>query len=85
MPDPARLIALEPPRSGVSVYEPHIAIDPADPARIAVVAQHGILGGRGGRDLHLWVTEDGGDTWIGTRVARPALDQQFTADHSAFE
>ena len=42
------LIALDPPSSGVSVFEPHVAIDPKNPDRIAVAAQYGIRGGRGG-------------------------------------
>jgi len=75
-----RLIALDPPGPGVSVYEPHIAIDPRTPDRIAVAAQYGIRGGRGGRNIQLWTTEDGGRTWFTTRVSRPKLDGEFAAD-----
>ncbi|MEZ4584825.1 MAG: sialidase family protein [Gemmatimonadales bacterium] len=73
-------IALEPPGPGVSVYEPSIAIDPANPERIAVAAQYGVRGGRGGRNIHLWLSEDGGRRWHATRVPRPKLDGEFAAD-----
>lgn len=74
------LVALEPPGPGVSVYEPHIAVDPGNPDRIAVAAQYGVRGGRGGRNIQLWVSEDGGRTWSSTRVPRPKLDGEFAAD-----
>src|SRR5437660_7644836 len=57
---PNFLVTLDPPSPGVSVYEPHIAIDPANPDRIAVAAHYGIRGGRGGRNLQLWLSEDAG-------------------------
>ena len=74
------LIGLPPPAPGVSVYEPSIAIDPANPARIAVAAQYGVRGGRGGRNIQLWLSEDGGGSWRTTRVPRPRLDGEFAAD-----
>ena len=74
------LIALDPPSPGVSVFEPHIAIDPRNPNRIAVAAQYGIRGGRGGRNLQLWVSEDSGRKWFSRRVPRPKLDGEFAAD-----
>jgi hypothetical protein len=74
------LIALDPPAPGEHVYEPHIAVDPANADRIAVVAQYGVRGGRAARRLQLWVSEDGGDSWFSRRVPRPKLDEQFTAD-----
>jgi hypothetical protein len=74
------LIALEPPSPGMSVYEPHVAIDPGKPDRIAVAAQYGIRGGRGGRNIQLWTSENGGRKWFATRVPRPRLDGEFAAD-----
>ena len=74
------LVALVPPGPGVSVYEPHIAIDPSNPDRIAVGAQYGVRGGRGGRNIQLWLSEDGGRSWHTTRVPRPRLDGEFAAD-----
>ncbi len=74
------LITLEPPGPGVSVYEPHIAVDPDNPDRIAVTAQYGVRGGRGGRNIQLWLSKDGGRSWNTTRVPRPKLDGEFAAD-----
>jgi hypothetical protein len=74
------LITLEPPGPGVNVYEPHIAVDPANPDRIAVAAQYGVRGGRGGRNIQLWLSKDGGRNWSTTRVPRPKLDGEFAAD-----
>ena len=75
-----RIIALDPPGPGTNVYEPHIAIDPRSPDRIAVAAQYGIRGGRGGRNIQHWVSEDAGRTWFTRRVPRPRLDGEFAAD-----
>ncbi len=75
---------LEPPAGGVSVYEPHIAIDPVSPDRIAVGAQHGIRGGRGGRALQVWISHDAGRTWSSSRVPRPDGDAGFSADPLVF-
>lgn len=74
------LVALAPPGPGVSVYEPTIAIDPSSPDRIAVAAQYGVRGGRGGRNIQLWLSEDGSRSWHTTRVPRPRLDGEFAAD-----
>ena len=74
------LIALTPPARGVSVYEPTIAIDPRNHARIAVAAQYGVRGGRGGRNIQLWLSENGGRSWHTSRVPRPRLDGEFAAD-----
>jgi hypothetical protein len=65
----------------VAVYEPHVAVDPENPDRIAVAAQYGLPGGRGARSLYLWFSEDGGATWSsGRRVPRPRHEGGFTAD-----
>ena len=74
------LIALAPPGPGVSVYEPTITIDPSSPDRIAVAAQYGVRGGRGGRNIQLWLSGDGGRSWHTLRVPRPRLDGEFAAD-----
>ena len=74
------LVALAPPGPGVSVFEPTITIDPSNSDRIAVAAQYGVRGGRGGRNIQLWLSEDGGRSWHTTRVPRPRLDGEFAAD-----
>jgi hypothetical protein len=74
------VMQLPPPSPGVGVHEPHIAIDPADPSRIAVGAQAGITNGHGGWDLRWWSTDNGGESWHHTRVPRPLFDDGFMAD-----
>jgi len=74
------LLSLPAPGPGISVYEPHIAIDPANPDRLAVAAQHGVRRGFGGRHLHLWVSDDAGSTWFHTAVPPPSHGPQFSAD-----
>jgi hypothetical protein len=79
MPDD-RVLTLASPDSGVGVHEPHIAIDPANPERIAAGAQYGIRSGHGGYGLRLWSTENGGTEWFDARVPRPLFDDGFMAD-----
>jgi hypothetical protein len=51
---------LEVPPVGLSPSEPHIAVDPHDPARLFAVAQ---IGPEFTRQEFLWRTGDGGKTW----------------------
>jgi hypothetical protein len=64
------------------VYEPHAAIDPADPRRAAIVAVYpseripkGLA-----RNMWCWRTEDSGVTWRGTRVPQGKYDGEGVAD-----
>ncbi len=79
-PGPDFLVTLDPVAPGESMYEPHIAVDPRNPDRIAVAAQYGIKGGRAGRRLYLWISQDAGRTWFGNGVPRPKFEGEFTAD-----
>jgi hypothetical protein len=74
------VVALAAPAPGVGVHEPHIAIDPANPDRIAAGAQYGIRSGHGGYSMRIWTTDDGGGSWFDARVPRPLFDDGFMAD-----
>lgn len=76
----ALVAPLDPPTPETGVHEPHIAIDPANPRRIAVGAQYGIKNGHGGYGLYLWFTDDCGKSWSTRRVPRPVFDTGFAAD-----
>src|SRR5262249_7654078 len=62
------------------VYEPHVAIDPSDPSRIAVVATTPTHGPGLGRSIWCWSTDDGGVTWRDGRIVQPQLDGEGAAD-----
>jgi hypothetical protein len=70
--------ALESPNP---VREPHAAVNPRDPDRIAVAA---MMEGDGGdavtRSLYVWQSSDAGGRWDGARVAFPQFDDEGAAD-----
>src|SRR5262245_36148762 len=78
-----RVIALPPPEPGAGVYEPHIAIDPADPDRIAVGAQWGTKNGHG-RWFYIWTSEDGGSTWFHQRKSQPESEPGLQDGYDPF-
>ncbi len=61
-------------------FEPHIAIDPNDPDHLVTVTMMGDRFGRGGRNLHRWVSRDGGKSWQGSKVKALAFQDNFAAD-----
>ncbi len=67
---------LEGPEGGAEAFEPSLAIAPTDPDRIAVGAMYGIPMGRGGRDVWVWNSSDGGRKWTGARRPPPVLKGQ---------
>jgi hypothetical protein len=74
------VVALSPPEPGVSVFEPHVAIDPSRPDRMAVAAMYGVRGARCARSLYVWVSENEGASWQGARVVQPRGDGEGSAD-----
>lgn len=80
MPSDSWLAALAPPHPDQSVLEPHSAIDPADPRRVAVVATYpGEVRGLG-RNIWCWTTSDAGLTWHGGRIVQAKFDGEGAAD-----
>ncbi len=59
------------PDDGGGAYEPSLAIDPVDPMRVTVAAMHGIPRGRGGKNIWVWRTADGGRSWTGEPMRLP--------------
>jgi hypothetical protein len=61
---------------GGDPFEPHVAVDPMDPRRVAVVAAT-----HGGEDhFWCWSTEDGGASWSDGSVRQPQDDDGGAAD-----
>jgi hypothetical protein len=68
------------PTPGPGVREPHAAIDPAHPDRMAVAAMMYDEGGEVTRSIYVWQSEDAGATWQGARVELPLFDEEGVAD-----
>jgi len=80
-PGPAvRSFVLPAPELSEPAFEPHLAIDPANPDRIVVAAHYGIGYNRGGRRIWTWRTSDGGRTWIGADQPLPNEEAALAAD-----
>jgi hypothetical protein len=73
------LTRLPPPPPGDPVFEPHIALDPADPRRATVVAMFPSKG-QLGKGTWCWRTADGGDTWAAGRLPQAVFDGEGAAD-----
>ncbi|MFN0177587.1 MAG: hypothetical protein ACKVZ0_02230 [Gemmatimonadales bacterium] len=77
---PLRTITLPAPELTQPAFEPHLAIDPANPDRIVVAAQYGISRNRGGRKIWTWQSEDGGRIWTGAEMPLPGAAPTMAAD-----
>lgn len=66
-------VVLPAPDDSASVFEPHVAIDPAHPERIVAGAQYGAGYNRGGLRFWVWASGDGGRTWNDQEVAPRTL------------
>lgn len=80
-PAPAvRTVALPAPEADQPAFEPHLAIDPANPDRIVVAAQYGVGYNRGGRKIWTWTSGDGGASWSGATMPIPVPNAVLAAD-----
>ena len=79
----ATVIPLPAPEPGAGVYEPHVALDPANPDRIAVGAQWGTRNGHG-RWFHIWTSEDGGETWFHQPKTQPESEPGLQDGYDPF-
>jgi hypothetical protein len=58
---------------GAEVFEPTIAIDPANPDRILAAGMFGVPFGRGGTGIWLWRSIDGGRSWADRALEPPRI------------
>jgi hypothetical protein len=72
---PRKLTGLKPPEPGCGMYEPSVAIDPADPSRAAVVAVYPNTGNQMNKRVWCWRTDDAGQRWYGSRVQLARSDE----------
>jgi hypothetical protein len=75
-----RTVALTAPGGDQPAFEPHLALDPANPDRILVGAHYGVGYNRGGRRIWHWRSDDAGRTWTGADVPLPSADADLAAD-----
>lgn len=68
------------PLEGEGVYEPHMALDSADPTRAAIVAVYPSADIGLGRSVWCWQTTDAGANWSGSRVVQALWDDIGVAD-----
>jgi hypothetical protein len=77
----SELTALTSPGEGEEVFEPHVAIDHADPLRAAAVAVYPNSNRGLGRGMWCWQTTNGGRTWNrGSRIPQAQFDSEGVAD-----
>jgi hypothetical protein len=74
-----------PPAAGGEAFEPTLAMDPANPDRMIAAAMYGVPFGRGGANIWVWRSTDGGRTWADGRLEPPrfpdlTVQPTFAAD-----
>jgi hypothetical protein len=74
------VVPLTAPAPGTSVFEPHVAIDCANPERIAAAAGFPNDGIGICRGIWSWSSRDGGQTWSGNRIEQAKFDGEAAAD-----
>ncbi len=80
-PGPAvRTVALPAPEPGEPSFESHLALDPANPDRMVIVAHYGVGYNRGGRKIWSWTSANGGRTWTGAELPLPRANAALAAD-----
>lgn len=77
---PVRTLALAAPAATEPAFEPHVALDPANPDRIVIAAHYGVGYNRGGRRIWSWTSGDGGRTWTGAELPLPRENAALAAD-----